>query len=224
MSLYMLDSIRELEKKFAILSKIILQDYVHRNKSTFNVDEEMKCLPLTFQKKYKYLVEDNRELLKEATSIREFVVKVSPSINFMNNFEYVEYMIRKYPDAAKSVCLLTDIRMLLRSISLCDFAGTWFALVPKNCVELVLVFDEHWLYKSLEDLRNLHLHYPYRYWYFKQMVVTSSSVSVVYAVPKSTRLYQIEQNSLLSNDIICVQVGGEKILDLTHVCKLNTWF
>lgn len=212
-----LDSIRELEKKFAVLSKIILQNYVYRNKSPSDVDEDMKCLPLPLQKKYKYLIEDNRELLYEAISIGEFVVKVSPSINFMNSFEYVEYVIRKYPDTAKSVDLLTDIRKLLRSISLCDFAGTWFALVPKNCVELVLIFDEHWLYKSLEDLRNLHLHSPYRYWYFKQMVITSGYISVVYAVPRSTRLYQIEQNSLLSYDIVGVQVGGENILDLTHV-------
>lgn len=218
MTFYVLDAIRDLEEKFGFLARTVLQKYAH--KTLPDVCNSFEAFPFSIQQKYKYLIEDNKELFKEAATVGEFMIKVSIYINFMNSHDLMDHMIRKHADAVETKCMaafLKDVRTIMSRITLSDFAGLWVASVPQGTVELTLELDSHWQYKSLEDLRNFQLHYPHRYWYFKKVIVADDCVSVVYAVPKTTRLYQIEQNSLRSYDVIAVHVGCQTILDYSTV-------
>lgn len=218
MTFYVLDAIRELEGKFSLVASILLKKYAQLDGKPCDILSECSY---SLQQRYKYLIEDNLELMKETNDAEEFIMKVSSSINFMNSFELLEFLARKLTDKSDVKLLvgyLKDVQRTLSCVSVSDFADLWVASVPaEGNIELTLELDQHWHYKSLEDLKNLHFHYPYRYWHFKKVSVTDGTIKVIYAVPRSTRLYQIEQNSLTSDDIIAVYVGSERILDLTSV-------
>lgn len=220
MTYYILDCIKKLEDKFDLIGRILLQNYIYHDKTTADVVNDMENLPPPLQQKYRYLIEDHMELLSEDTSIKEFVMKISISVNFMNGHDLIQYMVEKYSGEVElkyATLFLGDIRKILSHISLSDFAETWVASVPKSCADIVFELDDHWKYKSLEDLRNLHLHYPHKYWHFKQVINEGDALKIIYALPKSTRLYQIEQHSLKLYDITSVQVFGEKILDFSPI-------
>lgn len=217
MTHYVLDCVKKLEEKFSILAEVVLERYVHCSKTAADVDNDMEMLPFSLKKKYKYLTEENQDLLTESRNVREFCIKISTPINFINGYDLMEYMIESYANETKYMTILKDIRRISSCISLGDFAGLWVSSVPNGSFEITLELDAHWQHRSLEDMRTFQQHYPHRYWYFKCVTVKNDSVCVVYAVPKSTRLYQIEQHSLKSQDVIGVQVGGERILDFSPV-------
>ena len=223
MTFYVLDSIRDLEKRFSVLASIVLQRYAECHALPSDVDKSLDHLPHHLRQRYGHLVRDNQQLLGEAASVKEFVIKISSGIDFMNSCELIEYMMGRFGSSTEQELVgafMKDLRRTLSYISVCDVAGMWVSSVPRGSVELTLHLDDHWQYKSLEDLRTFHLHYPHRYWHFKQVVSMDGAMALVYAVPRCTRLYQIEQHSLKSSDIVGVQVGSEKILDFTAVSIL----
>lgn len=217
MTHYILDCVQKLETKFATLTKIVLESYAKSNKTTADFIKDMEMLPFSLKRKYGYLVENNHDVLMESKDVKEFCIKISSAINFLNGYDLIQYMIGKCSCDSDWSNIIKDISQISSCISLGDFAGLWVSLVPNGSIEVTLELDSHWQHKSIEDLRSFQQQYPLKYWYFKHATINDDSICVVYAVPKSTRLYQIEQCSLKSQDVIGVHVGGEKILDFDPV-------
>lgn len=218
MTNYLLDCVNQLEDKFDILFQVVLERYIKCQKTTADVEVDIEKLPFSLKMKYKYLIEDHRDLLQEVCNIKEFFFKISSTINFMNGCDLIEYMVRKYANENQYIYMLNDIKKILSRMTLTDFAGVWVSAVPNGGVEVTLELDSHWQYKSMEDLRTFHVHYPHhKYWHFKRLLVKDDILCAVYSVPKSTRFYQYEQYSLRSHDISSVYVGRQKVLDFSEV-------
>ena len=221
MTHYILDCVQKLEANFSALTQIVLESYAE-SKTAADFVKDMEMLPFSLKRKYSYLFEENYNVLTESRDVKEFCIKVSSTINFLNGYDLIQHLIGKYACERDWSNIIKDISRISSCISLGDFAGLWVALVPSGSIEVTLELDNHWQYKSIEDLRSFQQQYPHKYWYFKHATITDDSICVVYAVPKSTRLYQIEQCSLKSQDVIGVHVGGEKILDFSLVSLVST--
>lgn len=217
---YVIEYVRELENKFDFLERIVLEKLLSRNLKKDDVLCEFQKLPFSLQQKYGYLLEDHEDILTNSATVKEFLIKISSEINFMNSRTLIEHLLEMYADNIEIKYMKSffkDLQKCLSCISVPEFENSWVSLVPKNFVTITLELDPVWQHKSMEDLMKFQRHFPFRNWYLMKVVQVMDSLRVMYSVHRRTRLYRVEQCVMKSHGIVRI-LGGE---DLIAHCSVS---
>lgn len=172
--------------------------------------------------KYKTLIENRAKHLRDATSIDELFVNLSPYCDFLNP-DLMEQTAERFGDKITSSIVSTYVKRLRefrRRTRIGAIAGRWVAITPPDYVEIGLELDDSWKKKTLEDLE-VFRSYPSRTpWFFKRSV-NEGRLVVVFSAPKGVWLYQEDVENLTKSKVLSVMEGGRCLVKLDKQKEAN---
>ena len=220
---YVSEYVIELECKFDFLVRILLEKLLCLNLKKSDICDEFERLPFSLQQQYGYLWENADQVAKESASVKEYLIKMSVGVNFINTRTLVEYMLDLYADTVEIKYMksfFSDLQRKLSKISVPEFQGT-FVSMPLPCFcTLTLELDPMWYHKSMEDLMKFQRSFPFRKWYFIKVVVVGTSLRIIYGLQRAMRLHQVELAVLKSHGVVRVFEGDKLIAECSSVSIL----
>ena len=211
---YVVEYVRDLESKFDFLVRVLFEKLMRMNLEIIDITSELQRLPFSLQQQYSYLWENAEQVAAESASVKEYMLKMSSGINFINSRTLVEYMLELYADNVEIKYMksfFNDLQRKLSKISVPEFETSLVSLPLKSLATITLELDSIWYHKSMEDLMKFQRSFPFRNWYFMKVVVVNSSIRVLYGVQRNVRLYRVELSVLRSHGVVRI-FGGDRLI------------